>query len=86
MDPEGRNRTGISAVDSCALYQVELPRGRSRGVAPGPRARKMAERDEPGVNSCTDAAVSCILQDVMESQHPLERSAAAAGYVRHIKD
>src|SRR5581483_804278 len=33
MDPEGRSRTGISAVDSCVLYRLELPRGRAEDGA-----------------------------------------------------
>lgn len=33
MDAEGRARTGISAVDSCVLSRLELPRGRPEMLA-----------------------------------------------------
>ena len=45
MDPEGRIRTGISAVDSCVLYQVELPRGRA------PRCSDALPPSQDGRNS-----------------------------------
>ena len=45
MDPEGRSRTGISAVDSCVLYRLSYLGVVSQMLRVANDQRKMAERD-----------------------------------------
>ena len=65
MDPEGRSRTGISAVDSCSLYQLSY-----LGVVPQMLrtrvgSRKMAEADT-SLNRVGDAVCGCASARVRE--------------------
>ena len=58
MDPEGRSRTGISAVDSCVLYRLSY-----LGVVPEMLRtwvvrRKMADADTPLARGAATRRVS----------------------------
>lgn len=56
MDPEGRSRTGISAVDSCVLYRLSYLRVVPEMLRTPSSWRKMAEADTALREGVSDAA------------------------------
>ena len=53
MDPEGRSRTGISAVDSCVLYRLSYLGVVVNMLRRADPLRKMAEQDTVDLSGAT---------------------------------